>query len=296
MLWALSRLLTLQHLYQGKMAWKLTGKFLKDVSGKSVVLTLFGQDTVDSGGFPVLAVKAGKVNDFSGKSVGTISATQLFINPSFPEAVRLREWFDGGGRNVASQSISRDAVSGIPRSETRKTISQIKDEGLGREGKPDWVTVKGTISFIKTDNFCYTACPLMIGDRQCSKKVTKVGNGKWCCDRCDKEFEECDYRYLLQAQVQDHTGVTWVTAFQESGEEILCCSAKELYKIKNEENDDTRFAEIIRRSLFEQYLFKLKIKEELYGDEQRVKITVIKAEKVNPSVESRYLLDLIAKM
>jgi len=158
------------------------------------------------------------------------------------------------------------------------------------------VTVKGTISFIKTDNFCYTACPLMIGDRQCSKKVTKVGNGKWCCDRCDKEFEECDYRYLLQAQVQDHTGVTWVTAFQESGEEILCCSAKELYKIKNEENDDTRFAEIIRRSLFEQYLFKLKIKEELYGDEQRVKITVIKAEKVNPSVESRYLLDLIAKM
>ena len=66
--------------------------------------------------------------------------------------------------------------------------------------------------------------------------------------------------------------------------------------IKNEENDDTRFAEIIRRSLFEQYPFKLKIKEELYGEEQRVKITVIKVEKVNPSVESRYLLDLIAKM
>lgn len=279
---------------------------LKDVSGKSVELTLWGdfcnregrelQDMVDSGVFPVLAVKAGKVNDFSGKSVGTISATQLFINPDFPEAVRLRQWFEGGGRDAASQSISRDVMPGIPLNEIRKTVSQIKDEGLGRGEKPDWVTVKATISFIKTDNFCYTACPLMIGDRQCSKKVTKVGNGKWCCDRCDKEFEECDYRYLLQAQVQDHTGVTWVTAFQESGEEILSCSAKELYKLKNEEGDDTRFAEIIRRSLFEQYLFKLKVKEESYGEEQRLKITVIKADKVNPSVESRYLLDLIMKM
>ncbi|ONK66128.1 uncharacterized protein A4U43_C06F4430 [Asparagus officinalis] len=279
---------------------------LKDISGKSVELTLWGdfcnregrdlQEMVDSGFFPVVAVKAGKVNDFSGKSVGTISATQLFINPNFPEASKLREWFDEGGRNIASQSISKDATPGIPRNEVRKNVSQIKDEGLGRGEKPDWVTIKGTISFIKTDNFCYTACPLMIGDKQCSKKVTKVGNGRWCCDRCDKEFEECDYRYLLQAQVQDHTGVTWVTAFQESGEEILGCSAKELYKIKNEENDDARFAEIIRLSIFEQYLFKLKIKEELYGDEQRLKITVIKAEKVNPTMESRYLLDLIMKM
>lgn len=279
---------------------------LKDVSDRSVELTLWGdfcnregqelQELLDSGFFPVLAVKAGKINDFSGKSVGTISATQLFINPDFPETVRLRDWFDGGGRNTASQSISRDVIPGIPRNETRKTVSHIKNEGLGRGERPDWITVKATVSFIKTDNFCYTACPVMIGDRKCSKKVTKVGNGNWCCDRCDKEFEECDYRYLLQAQVQDHTAVTWVTAFQESGEEILGCSAKELYMIKYEENDNTKFGDVIRRSLFEQYLFKLKIKEELYGDEQRLKVSVIKAEKVDPSTESRYLLDMISKM
>ena len=46
-------------------------------------------------------------------------------------------------------------------------------------------------------------------------------------------------------------------------------------------------------ALFHQYLFRLKIKEELYGDEQRVKITVVKVDKVNYSAESRYLLDLI---
>ncbi|KAL2458791.1 Replication protein A 70 kDa DNA-binding subunit A [Forsythia ovata] len=279
---------------------------LKDQSGRSVELTLWGdfcnregqqlQEMVETGFFPVLAVKAGKVNDFSGKSIGTISSTQLFINPDSPEALALRDWFDRGGKDVTSQSISRDVMPGGSNNELRKTVAQIKDEGLGRSDKPDWVTVKATISFIKTDTFCYTACPLMIGDRQCNKKVTKSGNSRWLCDRCNQEFEECSYRYLLQVQIQDHNGLTWVTAFQESGEEILCLSAKELYVIKYEEQDDDRFAEIIRNCLFTEFLFRLKIKEEIYGDEQRVKITVVKADKVDYSVESRFLLDLISKV
>lgn len=278
---------------------------LKDGSGRSVELTMWGefcnreghqlQEMIDSGSFPVLAVKSGKVNDFSGKSIGTISATQLFINPDFPEACNLRMWFDRGGKHAASQSISRDIVPAGSKNEIRKTVSQIKDEGLGRSDKPDWITVKATISFIKTDTFCYTACPLMIGDRQCNKKVTSSGNTGWHCERCNQTLEDCDYRYLLQAQVQDHTGLTWVTAFQEAGEEILGCSAKELYLLKYEEQDDFRFGEMIRSRLLNQYLFRLKIKEEMYGEEQRLKITVVKADKVDYTSESRHLLDLISR-
>lgn len=278
---------------------------LKDQSGRSIELTLWGdfcnregqqlQEMIETGNFPILAVKAAKVSDFSGKSIGTISATQLFINPDSTEANTLREWFDRGGKDTASHSISKDFVPGGSKNEIRKSLTQIKDEGLGRLDKPDWITVKATISFIKTDNFCYTACPLMIGDRQCNKKVTKSGNSSWLCDRCNQEFEECDYRYLLQVQVQDHTGLTWVTAFQETGEEILGCSAKELYTMKYEAQDDLGFGEIIRNCLFTEFLLKLKIKEEIYGDEQRVKITVIKAEKVKYSDESRFLFDMISK-
>ncbi|KAJ9538476.1 hypothetical protein OSB04_031209 [Centaurea solstitialis] len=277
---------------------------LKDQSGKSVELTLWGefcnregqklQEMVDSGVSPVLAVKAGKVNDFTGKSIGTVSSTQLFINPDSAEAKNLRSWFDRGGRIIASQSISRDLPAGS-KNENRKTISQIKDEGLGRSDKPDWVTVKATVTFIKTDSFCYTACPLTIGDRQCNKKVTKSGDSKWQCDRCNQEFEECDYRYLLQFQIQDHTGLTWVTAFQESGEEILGCSAKDLYMIKYEAEDHDHFANLIKSRLFAEVLLKLKIKEETYGEEQRVKITAVKADKVNYSSNTKFLLDLIPK-
>lgn len=72
-------------------------------------------------------------------------------------------------------------------------------------------------------------------------------------------------------------------------------SAKDLYFLKHEEQDDEKFGEIIKSRLFNQFMFRLKIKEELYGDEQKVKITVVKADKVNYSSESRYMLDTISK-
>ncbi|XP_038903763.1 replication protein A 70 kDa DNA-binding subunit C-like, partial [Benincasa hispida] len=277
---------------------------LKDMSGRSVELTLWGnfcqaegqrlQNMCDSGLFPVLAVKSSRVSDFNGKAVGTISTSQLFVEPDFPEARTLREWFEKEGRSTPSVSLSREVAS-VGRTDARKTISQIKDERLGTSEKPDWITVSATVSFIKVDNFCYTACPIMIGDRQCSKKVTNNGDGKWRCDRCDESVDECDYRYILQLQIQDHTGLTWVTAFQEGGEEIMGIPAKRLYYLKYEEQDDEKFAEIIRKVLFTKFIMKLKIKEETFSDEQRVRSTVVKAESINFSMESRFLLDLMEK-
>ncbi|KAJ9168017.1 hypothetical protein P3X46_019596 [Hevea brasiliensis] len=115
---------------------------LKDSSGRSVELTLWGdfcnkegqklQEIVDSGVFRFLAVEAVKVSDFSAKSTGTISSIQLFINPDILEAHGLKVWFDQAGQNGASLSISRDTMPGGRKNEMRKTVSQIKCEGLGR--------------------------------------------------------------------------------------------------------------------------------------------------------------------
>lgn len=278
---------------------------LKDMSGRSVELTLWGnfcnvdgqrlQNICDSGAFPVLATKGVRVNDFNGKSVGTISTSQLFVEPDFPEAYTLKRWFENEGKNVPTLSISRE-TSSFGKTDVRKTISQIKDEKLGTSEKPDWISVCANVSFIKVDNFCYPGCPIMIGDRQCNKKVINNGDGKWHCDRCNQSIEACDYRYILSLQIQDHTGLTWVTAFQESGEEIMGIPAKDLYHLKYEEQDDEKFAEIIHKVLFTKYVFKLKIKEETFSDEQRVKSTVVKADKVNFASESNFLLDLIDKI
>ncbi|KAI3728253.1 hypothetical protein L6452_16886 [Arctium lappa] len=275
---------------------------LKDMSGRSIEVTLWGnfcsaegqtlQQVCDSGVFPVLAVKSARVNEFNGKSVGTISTSQLLIEPDFPEASKLKAWFDSVGRNTPSVSLSKDTIA---RTDVRKTISQIKDEKLGTSEKPDWIIVSATIWLKNFDNFYYTACPIMIGDRQCNKKVTNNGDGKWRCDRCDQTVDQCDYRYILQFQIQDHTGITWVTAFQESGEEIMGISAKDLYYIKYEEQDEERFTETIRNVLCSKYNFKLKVKEEIFNDDQRVKCTVVKGEKIKFSSDTSFLLDLLKK-
>ncbi|XP_078445823.1 replication protein A 70 kDa DNA-binding subunit A-like [Wolffia australiana] len=279
---------------------------LRDMSGRSVELTLWGsfstnegqriQQLCDSGRAPILAVKAARVNDFSGRTVGTISSSQLFVEPEdLPVVRRLRQWLDGEGRHAAAVPLSREPGPGGQASGPRKTVAQIKDEGLGRGERPDWITIRATVTFLKVDNFCYTACPLPVGDRPCNKKVTNNGDGTWRCDRCDQSVPECDYRYLLQLQVQDHTGLTWVTAFQEAGEEMVGATAKELYTAKYVDQDEARFGELIRGVLFREYLLKLKIKEETYIDEQRVKSTVVRAERVNAATEARYLLTLLDK-
>ncbi|CAJ1930951.1 unnamed protein product [Sphenostylis stenocarpa] len=278
---------------------------LKDMSGRSVELTLWGnfcnvegqrlQNICDEGTFPVLATKTVRINDFNGKSVGTIMTSLLFVEPDFPEAYTLKRWYENEGKNGPTLSISRE-TSNFAKNEIRKTISQIKDEKLGTSEKADWISVCATLSYMKLDYFCYPGCPIMIGDRQCNKKVTNNADGKWFCDRCNQSIDACDYRYILSFQIMDHTGVTWVTAFQESGEEIMGMPAKDLYYLKYEEQDDVRFAEIIRKILFTEYVFKLKVKEETFSDEQRVKSTVVKAEKVNYASKSRDSLDLIDKL
>lgn len=278
---------------------------MKDISGRSIELTLWGnfanvegrtlQDMCDSGVFPVIAVKSGRVNEFNGKSITTLSTSQLFIEPDFPEAHKLKDWFNKEGKNIPVVSISRD-TSSLARMEVRKTIAQIKDERLGTSGKPDWITVCATVTFMKGDSFCYTACPNKIGERQCNKKVTNNGDGTWRCEKCEQTVDECDYRYILQLQINDHTGLTWVTAFQESGEDIMGVPAKELYFMKYEEQDDEKFAEITHAVLFTKYLFKLKVQENTFNDEQRVKSTVVKAERLNFPLETRYLLDMVDKM
>ncbi|CAI9755511.1 unnamed protein product [Fraxinus pennsylvanica] len=269
---------------------------LNDMSGRSVELTLWDkfcnvegqklQFFCDSRKYPVLAVKSCRVKDFFGKVVSTTPDSQLFIDPDFPEAHNLKAWFDNEGKNANSISISR--FPNMVRPEVLKTISQIKDESLGTSEKPDWVTVCATLVFIKVDNFCYTACPI------CNKKVTDNGDGKWRCDRCNQYVDECEYRYILRMQIQDHTGLMWITAFQESGEEILGRSAKDLYYLKYEEQDDEKFSEVMRNILFTKYLFTLKVKEDTYNYKKGVECTLEKAE-VHFQTETKDDLDSIAK-
>ncbi|GJN21112.1 hypothetical protein PR202_gb08562 [Eleusine coracana subsp. coracana] len=273
---------------------------LLDTSGRSVEVTFWenfcdveGQQLqlkCDSGLNPILALKGARVSDFGGRSVGTINSTQLKVDPDFPDAERLKQWYITEGKAAACISLSQGTPIGW--NVVRKTIAQIKDEKLGQSNMPDWITIKAEISHMLSENFYYPACPLLFNDKPCNKKATQNGDGMWHCERC-KIFENCEYRYLVNFQIQDHTGTFYITGFQEAGEQIFGRSAQELFSIRYVNQDDALFTEIIERARWQIYLFKLKVKEETYNDERRVKCSIVKAEKLDPSKESHTLLGLI---
>ncbi|CAL4896078.1 unnamed protein product [Urochloa decumbens] len=274
---------------------------LRDMSGRSVEITLWGrfcdaegqqlQLLSDSGSNRVLALKGGRLSDFSGRSVITISSTQLKVNPDIPVAKSLKQWYMAGGMIAPCVSLSHD-ISSLSRIYVQKTIAQIKDENLGRSDKPDFITVRAVISHVKADKFCYPACTLELNGKRCYRKVTNdSGDGTWYCDRCNQCSEKCEYKYLLLCQIKDHTGTTYAIAFQEAGEKIVGHTAEELFMIRNVEQDDVKFAAIMETILLRECLFKLRVHADTCNGEQRTRCSIVDVEKLDASDVNHHNLE-----
>lgn len=122
-----------------------------------------------------------------------------------------------------------------------------------------------------------------------SPQVSEDEDGGFFCEKCNLSLPTCDHRYLLQVQLQDHSGASWFTAFQEAAEAILGVTAKELEEWKSEQ--DPRAASAFASQLFKQRVFRVRVKEEVWNGEPRVKSTILSSEPVDHAQESKLLLD-----
>jgi replication factor A1 len=197
------------------------------------------------------------------------------------------------GPSCGSYPSGGDKLSSVALSEKPpvwKLVGQIKDENLGYSDKPDLITVKATISSV-TELLYHVACPLAVNGKRCNAKATSDVDGTWRCGRCGYSFlEPCKYGCSVRIQIQDHTGTASAMAYEVAAEEILGCRAKDLYSMNYKEHDHAQLDDIIQRAVGKQYVFQLKVERQLLS---RVKCLVLKAEKVNPSAESRRLLGQI---
>ena len=96
---------------------------------------------------------------------------------------------------------------------------------------PIEVTIKATIKFIKNDSFFYLACPLQVDGKECKKKCVENQDKTWFCSKCSTHFPECNYKYILQVKLQDHTSSIWTVAFDEVSTHLLQISEKDLYML-----------------------------------------------------------------
>ncbi|KAG2449859.1 hypothetical protein HYH02_005382 [Chlamydomonas schloesseri] len=269
---------------------------VRDDSGRSIEVTLWGalvnnpgdqvEQMVRGGGRPILAAKALRVGDYNGKTLSTVGASALRLDPmDLPAAQRVRGWYDGGGKAQAVNSLSAaGGGGGGGRTDRRTVLSAIKDENLGRSGKADWVNVSAVLDMIRTDNqggasaVVYPSCPHDYNGRPCQKKMMDVGGGNWNCDRCQFSTEHPAWRYLVSLSACDHTGRQSLTAFGDAGDAIFGRSAAEVreLEVSNQQEFD-RLAEAIR---FTPFFFRLKVAEDNYNDEQRIKVSIYRMERI----------------
>ena len=154
--------------------------------------------------------------------------------------------------------------------------------------KPTFFQLKGTITKIGMDSFYYISFPSLIGGKKCMKKLIPQNTGMWFCPKCNAEVRDCDYRYLLKIDIQDHTGeLASTVAFEDAGSTILGNNAKDFYLLSS---DPELIKEIVSRALWTDHIFTLSVKTKTFKEVPRLKCIIIKEEKLHFTTECNNIL------
>ena len=73
------------------------------------------------------------------------------------------------------------------------------------------------------------------------------------------------YTIILAVQVNtsDHSANQWITCFQETGSEILGCSAQELGELR--EQNSPEYDSVFQRANFRDFIFRVRAKMDTYN-------------------------------
>ncbi|KAJ2158926.1 Replication factor A protein 1 [Coemansia sp. RSA 552] len=265
-----------------------------DKSGYQVRATLWGQEAKDFGVAPetVVAFKGMRVGDFGGRTLSLPSIGTMTPSPDIPEAHMVRGWYDSTGRDTTFQTFDGGAAAmgsgGGGRQDEPKTMAQVRDENLGGSTeRADFFTVKGTVTFIRSSSLAYPGC----ASADCQKKVIEDTSGQWACERCAKSFAAPDYRYVFSVNVCDFTGQNWLQCFNETGEQLLGCSANEMVELQR--TDEAAFERRVAQATFRDFNFRCKARSETFNEQVRVRYTIMGLQPVDYVAEAQRLSKLI---
>ena len=142
----------------------------------------------------------------------------------------------------------------------------------------------------------YPACPLRNGERMCQKKLRyDEAMGTWNCERhAGEHVPNCEWRYIINMTVADHTGQQWVSAFGDTGDVIMGMTAGALKELMDTNYD--AYEKAIADANFKQFLMKFKVADDTYNDETRVKVSLNKLDAIDYVSESKRMPDQIGKL
>lgn len=248
----------------------------------------------------VIALKGCKVQDFGGRSLTLTQTGSILANPDTPESYQLKGWYDNHGLNENFKTLKVESGGNTNYIQNRKTILQAQEENLGINERPDFFSIKATINFFKTDTFCYPACTNKpsSGSQQfsntCNRKVTDQSDGTWRCEKCDINFNEPHYRYIINCSVMDATGQLWSTLFDAEASKLLGVEAGELLRLRDEDNEG--FKAIIDKITMQEFNFRLKARQDTYNGTVRIRYQTMSMNDIDYEAECDHLCSELGAM
>jgi replication factor A1 len=263
---------------------KKRGFQITDSSNCKINATIWGDKAEN---FPadainkIIAIKGAEVSEWQGKSLNMGFTSTFEIEPPLcQEAEVLRDWFDREGNCASTQSLTNTSFS-VPSGSNKDLVSlaEVKQNVYSNTvaDSVKYFNVEASVIIIKTDNIMYRACP----NESCRRKVNEdpANSGEFKCQKCDKQYPNFNWRYSLQAAIADFTDFHWVTIFEESGMNILGISAEELARKKDQNRIE--YEKILENCKYLSFQFAMKSKVESWNDEKRLRLSIVKAEKVS---------------
>lgn len=242
---------------------------IADNTGYSVRLTIWGAtaQSFNAAEETVIAFKGVKVSDFGGRSLSLLSSGSMSLDPDIDEAHALKGWYDAQGRNENYQTHANTIGNTSAATNSKnalKTIAQIRDENLGMSEEADYFNLKGTIVYVKQDSVAYPACLTP----ECNKKVIEVDPGEWRCEKCNVSHPRPEYRYIMSINVADHTGMLWLSCFDEVGRMVMSVPADVVMAAK-EEGDERKVQDLFQDANCKNLVFRCRAKMDTFQDQQR---------------------------
>jgi replication factor A1 len=276
---------------------------LVDESAAEITMTLWGDKAAQAPlhfvNTPIVAFRRARVSEYGGKTLSLSGDYE--IRPDVPRVSILQAWWHSGqGANTRSLSHPGGGAGRVESLTERKDIAAIKNENLGQNhsDKPDYITFKATLTFLKSSKeggAWYPACANAGEPCKNMFRATQTTDGQWTCEKCQGTYPTCVRRWIFSGTAEDDTSTTWVNFFNEQGELLLGESADDVYNrtFGGGYTDQDAYDSLFARAMYTEWIFRCRVKNEVYNEESRVKTSVMGLHPVDYAKES---LDIIAAL